>query len=220
MGIRTTATIAAVAATILLAATNASVAAAALPDAPDYVVATFSFEEHFVAAAIPSVDVALCVPPPQAFGCFTGGGLPLLLFPSLTTPGMTVWVDANSPNFSVIAGALTNGQPDLIAWGVFPAGDFGGGAGVVGVPEQDLLDGQVGPSGVDLAGYRIDRIGLHVGSISFASAASTISGTFVFEGTIASTSACKNGGWQSLHGPAGVQFKNEGQCIRLVETSR
>jgi hypothetical protein len=93
--------------------------------------------------------------------------------------------------------------------------------------EQGLLDGQVGPSGVDLAGYTIDRIGLRIDAVSLTTSPTNLgetdwnlSATILFEGTIASTSSCKKGGWQSLHGPNDRLFGNQGDCIQFVNTGK
>jgi hypothetical protein len=201
----------------LMSAAASTARASAKPPA-DYVVASLSFETNFGAPALfTSVDGALCLPPALE-SCLAG--VPLLDFSPLTTSGKTIWTDATSPNFGAIVGELTDGDSGLMSWALIaPMGVAG--ASIVGQSELDLFDDQVGPSGVDLAGYRIDRIGLRVDSISFDSPGGTFttftfSGAFLFEGRIASKDACKNGGWQSLHGPGGSSFENQGQCIRLV----
>jgi len=191
----------------------------------DYTVASFSLEASAgVPALINSFDGVLCLPPPQE-SCFSG--VPELIFPGLTHSGTTIWTDTSSPNFAVIVNELTNGEPGLISWSL-EAPITGVGVGIVAVTERDLLGDQVGPSGVDLAGYTIDRIGLRADSLSFDSPGSDPNGdgiwtdfavraTFLFEGRIASEDVCKNGGWRSLHSPDG-RFHNQGQCIRLFNS--
>jgi hypothetical protein len=211
----------------LLSAT-ASTARASVKPPPDYVVASISFEANFgVPVVFTSVDGALCLPPALE-SCFVG--VPLLVFSSLTTSGTTIWTDPSRPNFDAIVGELTDGDSGLMSWALIaPMGVAG--ASIVAQSERDLFDDQVGPSGVDLAGYRIDRIGLRVDSISFDSPGTNpngdgiwtsfaFEGAFLFEGRIASKEACKGGGWQSLHGPGGRRFENQGQCIQLVNTGK
>jgi hypothetical protein len=217
--VRASIAVAAVVALGLMSAAAGTARASVKPPA-DYVVASFSFDTNFGAPALfTSVDGALCLPPALE-SCFVA--VPLLDFSPLTTSGQTIWTDAASPNFGAIVGELTDGDSGLMSWALTaPMGVAG--VSIVGQSELDLFDDQVGPTGVDLAGYRIDRIGLRVDSISFESSGGTFttftfSGAFLFEGRIASKDACKNGGWQSLHGPGGSSFENQGQCIHLVNT--
>jgi hypothetical protein len=207
----------------LMSATASTARAAVKPPPADYVVASFSVETNFGTSALfTSVDGSLCLPPslPPESCLF---GVPLLLFPSLTKSGETVWTDAASANFEAIVEELTNGEPGLLSWALIAPGGVAG-VSIVGQSELALFDDQVGPSGVDLAGYTIDRIGLRVDSISFTPTGSgtsfAFSGAFLFEGKIASKEVCMNGGWQSLQGPGGAVFHNQGECIQLVNTGK
>lgn len=219
----------ALALTSLTTATTGTASAASGSPA-DYTVASFSFETHSgVAAVITSFDGGLCpVPPSESLFC----PAPRLVFPGFTTSGTTIWTDANSPNFQTIVDELTNGESDVMSWDLIArAGSTDVAESATSGTERDFLDGQVGPSGVDLAGYTIDRIGLRADEVLLDSPGSdpnhngiwtdfVFRGTFLFEGRIASADACKNGGWQSLHGPDGTSFHNQGQCIRLVRTGK
>jgi hypothetical protein len=195
----------------------------------DYVVASFPVDEGTggTAAVFPYMQAELCLPPPPApIGFEPCDFLPNLLISPLVATG-TIWTDGSDPYFNNIVSEITNGVSGLIeaedraSTGVFRS--------VYGRSEPQFFDDQVGPSGVDLAGYTIDRIGFRVDAITIDSPGSdpngdgiwtdfSLRGAFVFEGRIASVGACKNGGWRSLHGPGGSSFKNEGQCIRLVNT--
>jgi hypothetical protein len=203
----------------VIGATTGTARAAAGSES-DYTVASFSIESHAgLGALITSWNGVLCLVPPEE-SCFSG--LPELVFPGLTSSGMTVWTDPSSPNFTAIVDELTNGHPGLLSWSI-EAPITGVGAGIGAVSERDLLDDQVGPSGVDLAGYRIDRIGLRADTVTFEYPGGVFTnyvfrGTFLFEGGIATKDVCKSGGWRSLHGPGGSNLDNQGQCIGLVNT--
>jgi hypothetical protein len=213
----------------VLATTSAlGPASASTRSQSDYTVASFSIDDGGGAPELFNfVKVGLCLPP-LTETCFTEEeGGPTLIFSPIDASGMTIWTDAATPNFNVIVNGLTDGVTELVGWTTGPPDVFITGASSF---EPDLFGDQVGPSGVDLAGYRIDRIGFRVDSFSLASPGTdpngdgiwtdwTLNGTFLFEGRIASTDACKNGGWQSLHGPGGSSFENQGQCIRFVNTS-
>ena len=51
-------------------------------------------------------------------------------------------------------------------------------------------------------------------------AALTDRAAFIFEGVIANSEVCKNGGWRSLHGPGGIGFHNQGECIQFVNNGK
>jgi hypothetical protein len=88
------------------------------------------------------------------------------------------------------------------------------------VSEPDFFGAQVGPSGNDLSGYRVDAIGFRVDTVTIAnpSAGETdfdVSGAFVFIGRVADIRACLDGGWGRLVGPDG-SFDNQGECVRTA----
>ncbi|MDP9223294.1 MAG: hypothetical protein M3P18_05475 [Actinomycetota bacterium] len=196
----------------------------------------------YIVASLPIVDVApggistvftylkgeLCLPPPPSpIGTETCDRLPMLLLSPIAVSGTTVWTDSSSPYFNDIVSEITNGLPRQIMWEVTePGGSF---RVFSAASERSFLDGQVGPTGVDLAGYTIDRIGFRVDEVTLDSPGRdpngdgiwtdfALRGAFVFEGRIASREACMRGGWQSLHGPGGISFTNLGRCIGLVNT--
>jgi hypothetical protein len=83
--------------------------------------------------------------------------------------------------------------------------------------EWAILGDQVGPNGVDLAGYTINRIGFRLDALTFDSPGEdangngiwtdyTIQGAFLFEGTVSSRDVCMRNGWQRLRGPSGSTF--------------
>ncbi len=180
---------------------------------------------------VSQVDHQICVNPPPAFVC-----LPSWTGISVADEGTTLWVDATSPtdvndfeftpgvtSFEDFVGYITNGDPDWIVSGLM----MGGGAGGAGEPEATFFDGAAGPSGVDLAGYVIDRIGFRVDSISIDSPGTdpngdgvwtdaSLSGTYVFEGHIANAGACARDGWESLHAADGGTFSSLVACARYA----
>ena len=173
------------------------------------------------------MEAELCLPPPPSpeFGYEDCDFLPNLLISPLAASGTTIWTDSGTPYFDNIVSEITNGVSGHIEAEVRAStGSF---ALIYGRTEPQFFGDQVGPSGVDLAGYRIDRIGFRVDEITIDSPGRdpngdgiwtdfSIKGAFLFKGTIASSEACTNGGWQSLHGPGGRSFMNERQCIQFV----
>ena len=134
--------------------------------------------------------------------------------------GATVWVDASAPNFAAVADRIVNGELGEVQFWMFGGGGGGGLAG----REPFLLGGDVGPGGVDLAGYRITRIGFRVDALTVDSPGQdlggdgiwtdvTLRGTWLFEGSVASKDACKNDGWKDF-----AVFKNQGDCVSFVAT--
>jgi hypothetical protein len=120
---------------------------------------------------------------------------------------------------------FTNGNLDLVQrWTTLVP--VSGGAGTI-VTEAALLGDQVGPSGVDLFGYSIHRIGLRIDAVSLTTPPGNpdetdwqLSAALLFQGTIAGATACKDGGWQDLHGVGGRRFKNQGDCMQFVNTGK
>jgi len=173
------------------------------------------------------LEVSLCVIDLSALGnCFPPPAMNSIVFiANPAVSGTTIWLQPTDLNFDEVASRFTNGSLDQVQYWTttVPAS---GGAGSILI-EQGLLDGQVGPSGVDLAGYTIDRIGLRIDSVSLTAPPAnpgetdwTLSAAILFEGTIASTSSCKKGGWHSLHGPNDRLFGNQGDCIQFVNTGK
>jgi len=141
--------------------------------------------------------------------------------------GTTVWADASTPNFDLLAQRLINGVLGEIGLEVGVAGGGGGPGG----SESAMLGDQVGPNGIDLAGYTINRIGFRLDALTFDSPGEdangdgiwtdyTIRGVFLFEGTVSSRDACMRNGWQRLRGPSGSPFEALGECRRLATIGR
>jgi hypothetical protein len=173
------------------------------------------------------LEVSVCVIDLSALGnCFPPPAMNSIVFAADPAVAVTtVWLDPGALNFAEVAGRLTNGNLDQVQyWSTtVPAS---AGAGTI-LTELALLDGQVGPSGVDLAGYTIDRIGLRFDSVLLSTPPGNpgetdwnLSATLLFEGVITSTDGCKQGGWRSLHGPDDRAFKNQGDCIQFVNTGK
>jgi hypothetical protein len=172
------------------------------------------------------MQALLCLPPPPApIGFEPCDFLPNLLISPLVATG-TIWTDGSDPYFDNIVSEITNGVSGLIE--VEDRASTGIERSIYGASEPQFFGDQVGPTGVDLAGYTIDRIGFRVDAITIDSPGSdpngdgiwtdfSLRGAFVFEGRIASADACKNLGWQTLHGPGGRRFMSQGQCIRFVK---
>jgi hypothetical protein len=203
---------------LALMTARADTARAATQERSEYVVASLPIKVSVgIPGVVHSVDAAFCV--------FAGAScLTFSTFFEFTPSETTIWADASSPNFGDVVGGLIDGDTDLFFWALrFVTASSP-------LSELDLLDGQVGPSGVDLAGYTINRIGLRVDVISFASPGAQdptglstdviFEGAFLFEGRIASKETCLEGGRHGLHGPGGTDFENQGQCIKLVTTGR
>ena len=129
--------------------------------------------------------------------------------------GVGVGVDASQVLHDFVD-YITNGDPDWVVSGL----TIGGGGGASGEPEETLFDGAAGPSGVDLAGYAIDRVGFRVDAISIngddSYTEASLSGTYVFEGHIANPGACARGGWQKLRAADGSGFPDLLACVRCV----
>lgn len=174
-------------------------------------------------ATFTQLDVQLCINNNLTTAC-PDHPLDTVTFSGVSpaTVGTTIWTDARSSNFQQLVSGLTNGTLDQVQIiSVFVPS--GGGAGIDELEPQFFGD-QVGPSGVDLSGYTIDRIGFRIDTLSFFQVGSFFdiagSGTFIFEGRIASPQACMDGGWRSLRGPSGTAMSNQGQCIQLVNTGK
>jgi hypothetical protein len=217
----------AVSAVSLLAAAIATtaVARASVPESSDYTVASIPLQSGGGAPAlVTNVDgVSICDKDLSGPGHCSDTQLAF----SPVEVGTTVWADASTPNFDVLADRLTNGVLGEVGLEVSVAGGGGGPGGV----EWAILGDQVGPNGVDLAGYTINRIGFRLDALTFDSPGEdpngdgiwtdfTIQGVFLFEGTISSRDACMHDGWQRLRGPGGSAFDNQGQCIRLATVGR
>ena len=200
----------------------------------DYVVASFPVElapGGGIRAVFTYMEAELCLPPPPSpeFGYEDCAYLPNLLISPLAVNGTTIWTDGSTPYFDNIVSEITNGVSGQIEAEVtIPSLLFGL---IYARTEPQFFGGQVGPGGVDLAGYTIDRIGFRVDEITIDSPGRdpngdgiwtdfSIRGAFLFEGTIASSEACMRGGWQSLRGPGGSSFMSQGQCIQFVKTGK
>jgi hypothetical protein len=223
--------LAAVVAFGVLMATAAGTARAANPPA-DYIVASLPVDEGRggTQAVFTHLEAKVCLPaPPSPIGFRDCNHLPSLVISPLAVSGTVIWTDSSTPYFDNIVNAITDGVSGYIeAAETDPIGfvQF-----IHAGSEPQFFGAQVGPSGVDLAGYAIHRIGFRVDSISIESPGTnpngdgiwtdfSLSGAFVFEGTIASSAACRNGGWQRLHGPGGSSFMNQGQCIQFVNAGK
>jgi hypothetical protein len=173
------------------------------------------------------LEVALCVVDLSELGhCFPPPALnPIVFVADPAVAGVTVWRDAFDPGFAEAVAGFTNGSLDLVQYWTTLV-PVSGAAGSI-VTEKALLDDQVGPSGVDLFGYAIHRIGLRLDAVSLTSPPGNpgetdweLSATLIFQGTIAGAVACKDGGWQSLHGVDYRPFKNQGDCMQFVNTGK
>jgi hypothetical protein len=198
----------------------------------DYVVASFPVDEGRggTQAVFTQLEAKVCLPPPPSpIGFRDCNHLPSLVISPLGVSGTVTWTDGSSPYFENIVSAITDGVPGYIeAADTDPVGFV---QSIHAASEPQFFGAQVGPSGVDLAGYAIHRIGFRVDSISIESPGTdpngdgnwtdfSLSGAFLFEGTIANSEACRNGGWQRLHGPGGSSFMTQGQCIHFVNTGK
>lgn len=194
-----------------------------------YVVASVARTDDWASlSAIRVTDLSMT--PGLGIDCGQLGPHPQLLFApiSAASEGTTIWVDASAPGFSEITTRFTDGL-DRGGCTELLVGHPSLGYSEPGWSESAFFKGQAGPSGVDLAGYTLTRIGLQVtqamATAVFDPASGltqysfAFAGTYLFEGTISSPSACKNGGWKALHGPSGTTFRNQGECI-AVATSR
>jgi hypothetical protein len=212
---------------VLVVAPAVSAGAGASPNrASDYVVAEVPFATSGgLAAVVTQEAVQLCIQPSIDTGICDPAFSPI----DAASVGRTIWTDENtsnglmlffsgSPNFDGFVASITNGFNDWM--------DVSDAFGGVGGPESDFFGSQVGPSGVDLYGYAIHRVGLRVDSASFDTPGSNpngngnwtdyaLQGTFVFEGTIANPSACGNGGWRYLHGPDETPFRSHLDCVNF-----
>jgi len=212
-------------------ATTGTARASSNPPA-DYVVASFPVAEGpaGIASLFTYMEAELCLPPPPSeIGLEFCDSLPNLLISPLVASGTTTWTDGSNPYFDNIVSEIANGVSGPIEAEVRASnGAFGS---IFAASEPQLFDDQVGPSGVDLAGYRIDRIGFRVDEITIDSPGTdpngdgiwtdfSLRGAFLFEGRIASKHACMHGGWRSLHGPGGTSFNNQGQCIEVVSAGK
>ena len=210
----------------LLAASIATTAAARASSQPsDYIVGSISLHSGGGAPAlVTQLDgVSICDKDLSGPGHCSDTALGFVP----AEVGTTVWADASSPNFDLLAQRISNGALGEVGLKVTIAGGGGGPGGL----EWAMLGDQVGPNGFDLAGYTINRIGFRLGALSFDSPGEdfngdgiwtdyTIEGAFLFEGTISSRDVCKHGGWQHLRGPGGLPFENQGQCVRLAANGR
>jgi hypothetical protein len=209
-------------------ATTGTARASSHPPA-DYVVASFPVELGFggIRDVFTYMEAEVCLPPPPSpeFGFIGCDFLPNLLISPLAASGTVIWTNGSSPYFDNVVSEITNGVSGYIEAEV--RASTGAFASSYPRTEPQFFGDQVGPSGVDLAGYRIDRIGFRVDEITIDSPGRdpngdgiwtdfSIKGAFLFKGTIASSEACTNGGWQSLHGPGGRSFMNERQCIQFA----
>ena len=89
-------------------------------------------------------------------------------------------------------------------------------------PEADFLGASVGPNGIDLQGYVIDRIGFRLDSLTLSTPGTdpngngqwtdfALSGAVLFEGRPFTREWCMKGGWRNY-------FKNQGDCVSYVST--
>ena len=165
----------------------------------------------------PSIDTYTCVP---TFGPLTEAAV-----------GATTWKDATSPavgpspgeapgssiDFRAFVAYLTNGRPDWILETFYLGTASTGGAAI---SEQSFLGSSVGPNGLDLQGYIIDRIGLRIDALTISTPGSDPNGdgiwtdsamraTVLFEGRPFNKDDCKDDGWRGY-------FENQGACIKFV----
>jgi hypothetical protein len=198
---------------------------AAAPVSSDYLIVEIPFSSAGGSALITSdVKLVFCIDN-DSQNCSTHPLESLTFAPATpASVGTTIWA-ANDAGFQGVTAQLTDGSVDLVGYVAIldPSGP-----GWFVQSEPDLFDRSTGVGGVDLSGYWIDRIGFRVDSLTLNSPGEnpngdgiwtdySISGAYVIEGTVASSEACKNGGWQDLHGPDGA-FANQGECIQLVKT--
>lgn len=90
------------------------------------------------------------------------------------------------------------------------------------VPWDEIL--AANPDATILGGYGVNAGGGNAGLLASTDVPTLGAGedqvTYNFEEfrTPASTDECKNGGWQNVTRPDGTSFKNQGQCIKYVNT--
>ena len=157
--------------------------------AADRIIATVPFARGLgTAVVLAEGHLQLCGGLPE--GCNSANRLDL---PPINneSQGITVWADAQTPDFPAYVALITNGVKDP-AMAMF---ELGGGDGWAGF-EPQFFGNQVGPNGIDLAGFVIHRIGFRVDSVSIVSPGSdpshngvwtdaSVAGAFLFEGTCA-----------------------------------
>ena len=229
-------TLAAIAASAVVVATTTSPANAAANAPPDYVVAEaptpqwiggggnaiVSYLEYQVCINN-TIDTYICAPVFSPTTVARAGDT--IWIDSTTPPGKNLMVaigmEEGIPSFADFVAYVTNGEADGIWHALQMAGGGGGGTGR---SEAEFFGSAAGPSGFDLYGYAIHRIGLRIDAITIESPGSdpngdgnwtdySFRGTLVFEGTIASPRACTGDGWRGLRGPDGTQFESLTDCV-------
>jgi hypothetical protein len=98
---------------------------------------------------------------------FSNFGTALLWYvPQYGSVGTTQYKTAGDPQFSNLAAVLTNGSNDSLYYG---HSSFDGPYGSsYNVSESDVFGSVSGGNGIDLAGFSIDKIGLHINSFSYS----------------------------------------------------
>jgi hypothetical protein len=207
----------AAAAVVFAAFATAGTSRASAQPAP-VVVAEVPLHQHNggILGVFTEVQLLLCIA--NDFTTCFGHPLETITFSiNVTNVGSTIWIDATSPTFENFVAQITDGAVDLVEELETPDGVTGV---LFGAPEPLWFGADVGPSGVDLSGYEIHRIGVRIDAVSFSSPGSdpngdgnwtdfTVQGAFIFEGTV----ICTNDVWQ-VHGI----FKNQGDCVSYVAT--
>lgn len=137
--------------------------------------------------------------------------------------GNYLWWTASDTNFDVHTGLLTNGEPNITLTFLQNPLTGQGGGGVGYQTEAVFLGDQVGPNGVDLQGFTINRIGLLFDQIDIwptpSGSCVNVHGVMVFT-QLATRDACKAGGWKYLERMDGTSFKNQGDCIQYASTGK
>ena len=142
-------------------------------------------------AIITSTQAVMCGGDPE--GCNSNNRVTFGPITAAST-GTTIWRDTSSPNFDNLVALLTNGVNDKFSVMVANSGNFGF--------ETTVLGSHVGPNGIDLRGFIIDRIGYRVDGATFVTPGSnpvgdgiwtdySVQGAYIIEGTCATLPVIK-----------------------------
>ena len=224
--------VAAVISTTAFLAVAASWSGAATTGSANYVIAEIRFSESGgVGELLTQIDqeIEACLDPDLALGylCkFAPDGGPLQFTIQPGDAGTTLWEDPSTARLESFVRIITNGRANLISQDILSW------ASVRWADEAQFFGSQAGPSGTDLQGYEISRVGVRIDDIVLQSPGSdpngdgiwtdyALRGAFTFEGHIADKAACKTGdGWKRLVGPGGAHFATQGDCIQSVLSGR
>jgi len=140
--------------------------------------------------------------------------------------GAILWADQSSAGFRTLTAYLTDGTSNLLGWGVLAPISPSFAVGTESFTTESMFLNS-DPSGSDLQGWSLSRIGFAVEAATIDSPGQdlnhdgiwtdvNVSGKFLFEALLFDHKDCMDDQWRTLRRPDLSPFRNLGECISYV----